>query len=161
MWKTGTSSLRRDAWAVGHNRRYAIGVWAGRFAGAGNAALIGATAAEPLLAGIFNLQGLRTRQPPPPAASWPVRHPLGPPPGQQAALSITSPEEGAVFIAMGPQAIVHPTASYTEGISWFLDGSFVGYGPLPRLPVRPGQHILYCTDKNGAASTVSFQVRSR
>src|SRR4029434_9076959 len=27
MWKTGTSSGRRDAWAVGHNGRHAIGVW--------------------------------------------------------------------------------------------------------------------------------------
>ncbi|MBP8303395.1 MAG: penicillin-binding protein 1C, partial [Phycisphaerae bacterium] len=37
MWKTGTSSGRRDAWALGHNTRYAIGGWMGRSRGTGRA----------------------------------------------------------------------------------------------------------------------------
>ncbi len=49
MWKTGTSSSHRDAWAIGQDGQLAIGVWIGRFSGSGRASYTGATAAEPLL----------------------------------------------------------------------------------------------------------------
>jgi len=55
MWKTRTSSGSRDAWAVGHNYRYAIGVWIGRFRGTGRLEYVGADAAEPLLCRLFCL----------------------------------------------------------------------------------------------------------
>ncbi|QDV06228.1 Penicillin-binding protein 1F [Planctomycetes bacterium Poly30] len=50
MWKTGTSSGHRDAWAVGHNGEFSVGVWVGRFSGAGDPAYVGAEVAEPILA---------------------------------------------------------------------------------------------------------------
>lgn len=46
-WKTGTSSGRRDAWAVGWTTRVAIVVWRGRLDGAGDDALVGARLAVP------------------------------------------------------------------------------------------------------------------
>jgi penicillin-binding protein 1C len=52
-WKTGTSSGFRDAWALGHDERYAIGVWVGHFSGAGDPAFVGAEAASPLLVDLF------------------------------------------------------------------------------------------------------------
>jgi penicillin-binding protein 1C len=54
-WKTGTSSGSRDAWALGHDDRYAVGVWAGRFSGSGDPAFVGSAAAAPLLAEIFEV----------------------------------------------------------------------------------------------------------
>jgi penicillin-binding protein 1C len=53
-WKTGTSYGRRDAWSVGYNKRYTIGVWVGNFDGTGAAELTGAEGATPLLFEIFN-----------------------------------------------------------------------------------------------------------
>lgn len=53
-WKTGTSYGRRDAWSIGYNRRYTVGVWVGNFSGAGAADLTGAETATPLLFRIFN-----------------------------------------------------------------------------------------------------------
>ncbi len=53
-WKTGTSYGRRDAWSIGFNDRYTIGVWTGNFSGKGNAAISGAEIATPLLFRIFN-----------------------------------------------------------------------------------------------------------
>lgn len=53
-WKTGTSYGRRDAWSIGYNKRYTVGVWVGNFSGAGVADLSGATTATPLLFKIFN-----------------------------------------------------------------------------------------------------------
>lgn len=54
-WKTGTSYGRRDAWAIGYNVDYTIGVWVGNFRGQGNPALNGAEAATPLLFDLFGL----------------------------------------------------------------------------------------------------------
>ncbi|WP_460977181.1 penicillin-binding protein 1C [Spirosoma knui] len=53
-WKTGTSYGRRDAWSIGYNRRYTIGVWVGNFSGTGVAELSGANTATPLLFQLFN-----------------------------------------------------------------------------------------------------------
>lgn len=53
-WKTGTSSGKRDAWAIGYNTHYTVGVWIGNFDGKGSPYLIGSEAAVPLLFAIFN-----------------------------------------------------------------------------------------------------------
>ena len=54
-WKTGTSYGRRDAWSIGYNQRYTIGVWVGNFSGMGVAELSGANTATPLLFQLFNV----------------------------------------------------------------------------------------------------------
>jgi penicillin-binding protein 1C len=53
-WKTGTSFGKRDAWAVGFNPDYTIGVWMGNFDGKGAPELSGAEMAVPLLFELFN-----------------------------------------------------------------------------------------------------------
>ncbi len=53
-WKTGTSYGRRDAWSIGYNRHYTIGVWVGNFSGMGVPELSGANTATPLLFQLFN-----------------------------------------------------------------------------------------------------------
>jgi penicillin-binding protein 1C len=53
-WKTGTSYGKRDAWAIGFNQNYTIGVWMGNFDGGGSPHLSGAEAAVPLLFDLFN-----------------------------------------------------------------------------------------------------------
>jgi penicillin-binding protein 1C len=53
-WKTGTSYGRRDAWSIGYNPEYTVGVWMGNFDGTGVADLSGSECATPLLFRIFN-----------------------------------------------------------------------------------------------------------
>lgn len=53
-WKTGTSYGRRDAWSIGYNKNYTVGVWVGNFSGQGIPELSGASIATPLLFKIFN-----------------------------------------------------------------------------------------------------------
>lgn len=53
-WKTGTSYGRKDAWSIGYNKRYTIGVWLGNFSGQGVPELSGANTATPLLFRLFN-----------------------------------------------------------------------------------------------------------
>ena len=53
-WKTGTSYGRRDAWSIGYNKKYTVGVWLGNFSGVGVNELSGANTATPLMFRIFN-----------------------------------------------------------------------------------------------------------
>ncbi|HVU83689.1 MAG TPA: hypothetical protein VHC50_02540, partial [Puia sp.] len=53
-WKTGTSFGRRDAWSIGYNQHFTVGVWCGNFSAQGIPELSGANTATPLLFKIFN-----------------------------------------------------------------------------------------------------------
>jgi len=53
-WKTGTSYGFRDAWAIGSNNSYTIGVWAGRPDGTPIPGHYGAITAAPILFSIFD-----------------------------------------------------------------------------------------------------------
>ena len=53
-WKTGTSYGRRDAWSIGYNKQFTVGVWTGNFSAQGIPELSGANIATPLLFKIFN-----------------------------------------------------------------------------------------------------------
>ena len=61
-WKTGTSYGRKDAWTIGYNPVYTVGVWAGNFSGEGSPELVGAETAAPLLFEIFD-ELMRGREP--------------------------------------------------------------------------------------------------
>ncbi len=54
-WKTGTSYGYRDAWAVGLNARYLIGIWTGRPDGTPVVGQFGFASAVPLLNQVNNL----------------------------------------------------------------------------------------------------------
>lgn len=53
-WKTGTSFGLRDAWAIGSNGRYTVGVWVGNADGEAANFLSGQTSAAPLLFNVFD-----------------------------------------------------------------------------------------------------------
>jgi penicillin-binding protein 1C len=64
-WKTGTSQGYRDAWTFVFNQQYLVGVWLGNNSGESSPWLIGAQAALPVAAAIFErLEQKNT-------ASWP------------------------------------------------------------------------------------------
>jgi len=53
-WKTGTSYGHKDAWALGFNGRYMVGVWVGNEGGEGRFDLTGITKAAPVMFKLFN-----------------------------------------------------------------------------------------------------------
>lgn len=53
-WKTGTSTGNRDAWCFAYTSEITVGVWFGNKDGSGSPALVGAEAAAPCAAAIFN-----------------------------------------------------------------------------------------------------------
>jgi penicillin-binding protein 1C len=56
-WKTGTSTGRRDAWAVGSGPHHTVAVWLGNLNNRGSGSLVGAEVAGPLL---FDVLGALT-----------------------------------------------------------------------------------------------------
>ena len=54
-WKTGTSFGFRDAWAIGVNSEYVVGVWVGNADGEGRPGLTGTSVAAPILFDVFDL----------------------------------------------------------------------------------------------------------
>ncbi len=157
MWKTGTSSARRDAWALGHNTRFAIGVWVGRPDGAGDATLTGHEVAEPLLAKLFTLAALRQDNPPPPATPSAVKTPPMKP--ASGRVRIVSPGDGTSLLAPDGVAEVFPRADREAGLVWLLDDRPLGEGEMRPLKLAPGRHELRCVDSDGGADAVRIEVR--
>lgn len=56
-WKTGTSYGLRDAWSIGSNSHYTVGVWAGNAGGEPAPALTGSSSAAPVMFDVFDLLG--------------------------------------------------------------------------------------------------------
>jgi membrane carboxypeptidase/penicillin-binding protein PbpC len=164
MWKTGTSSGRRDAWAVGHNHRFAVGVWVGDFTGQGHVDLVGALAAEPLLAALFASPMLRTDSTPEPHRTWAVTRPLSPPVETADKLCITSPADGAIYLANGDFALIAPRVRDASGaadapLTWYVNGIALPPGCQDRLELPRGQYELRCADHAGRWTAVTFVVR--
>jgi len=54
-WKTGTSYGFKDAWSIGVNHNYVVGIWIGNADGNGRPQLVGVNAAAPLMFSVFDL----------------------------------------------------------------------------------------------------------
>ncbi len=159
MWKTGTSSGHRDAWALGHNGRYAIGVWVGRFSGAGHIDYVGQEAAEPLLAKLFAAAEFRTAQHPSPAPTWVVSRPYSLTQPATAPLRITTPTRGDIFLSAAGPVVIKPATNREADARWFLNGRLVAEHRPEPLELHPGRYELRCVDPQGQASAVEFSVQ--
>ncbi|HUU43375.1 MAG TPA: hypothetical protein VMX57_06320, partial [Planctomycetota bacterium] len=161
MWKTGTSSGRRDAWAVGHNGRFAVGVWVGRFRGTGRLAFVGVESAEPILAALFEVPELRAVRMPDAPEPLVVHRPLAKPPEVADLLDITSPSPDDTFLALDDTAVIRPRVNRPEGThAWFLNGRLVAPERAGRLELAPGRYELRCVAPDGQWSSVRFTVVS-
>mgnify|MGYP003971574323 FL=1 len=158
MRKTGTSSGRRDAWAVGHNGKYAVGVWVGRLSGMGDEAYVGAKVAEPVLARIFDLSKIRVTEAPEKPIPWTVSRPI-PLPGEDLKLSILSPESGAVYRKLDDFLEIRPKANLDGELLWFLNGSPLVGTAVNRTAVGIGRHELLCLMPTGTYARSRFEVR--
>ncbi len=91
-WKTGTSVGFRDAWAIGLDPDWTIGVWVGNADGEGRAGLVGVKAAGPLLFALFDLV--------PPAKAW------FPQPLDDLDYAVVCPESGMLAAPSCPRDTV-------------------------------------------------------
>lgn len=159
MWKTGTSASRRDALAVGHNRRVAVGVWVGRFSGGGDFAYTGRTSAEPLMVELLTHPLLAHPAAPPPAPIVAVHRPMTFTDERADSLHITAPADGARFVAWEGRVALTAKAQ-GQPTSWFLNGQLIASAGPPRLDLAPGRYELTCLGPNRERHAIRFEVTS-
>ena len=158
-WKTGTSSGRRDAWAIGHNGRYAIGVWVGNFHGGGHLEFVGRETAEPILSRLFQSKSLSAVVAGSTYEKWEVQNPLPRPVEAEGKIAILSPRNDAAFLALNGTAVIHPTVSCREAITWFHNGQVLTEDDASRLIVSRGSHELRAVSISGQSASVQFVVK--
>ncbi|WP_237155570.1 penicillin-binding protein 1C [Oryzibacter oryziterrae] len=176
--KTGTSYGYRDAWAMGYDGRYAVGVWVGRPDGAPMPGLMGVDVAVPILADTYVRLGGATRLPPPPpgmlkATTSQLPLPLQHLRGARSAVvdrdtgpAIAYPPTGTHvdlgFQAGAPQPLELKLRNGKAPFTWFADGVPVAREPWSRqfsfLPKGQGFVTLSVVDAEGRADRVTVFV---
>lgn len=176
--KTGTSYGYRDAWAMGYDGRYVVGVWVGRPDGAPLPGLMGVDVAVPILADAFVRAGGTTRLPPEPPGLVKVSNAELPPPlqrlrGARAAVAardagpeIAYPPAGAHvdlgFRAGSPQPLALKVRNGRGPFTWLADGAPVAREPWARqfsyFPKGAGFVTLSVIDGEGRADRVTVFV---
>jgi penicillin-binding protein 1C len=133
-FKTGTSYGYRDAWSVGFDGRYTIGVWVGRPDGAPVPGLVGRTAAAPILFDAFARTG-----------KLPAALPK-PPKGALLASNARLPLPLRRFRPVGE--LVRSGGEQAPHIQFPLNGSRIdvaGAGDVQSMPVKVAGGVLPMT----------------
>ena len=180
-FKTGTSYGYRDAWAVGFDGRYTIGVWVGRPDGAPVTGLTGRTAAAPLLFDAFaRVPGKPQALPQPPRGSLVASTAKLPPPlrrfaAHEAAGEAMTPSVKILFPPHGASLelsaidgtpldpVAMKIAGGTPPLNIMMNGMPLGSerrsGTFFFAPDGPGFVRLTVTDATGAADSVVVRLQ--
>ncbi|SIS52944.1 penicillin-binding protein 1C [Roseivivax lentus] len=169
-YKTGTSYGHRDAWALGYDGGFVVGVWIGRADGTPVPGAFGGDTAAPLLfEAMGHLRGDAVPMPPPPADTLLLSNAELPRPLQRfadrgqarAGLAITFPPDGAILEGTGtlPVKLEGARPPYTL----LLNGAPVATGlrtPQTILDAAPpGYSVLSVIDAGGRAARASILIR--
>lgn len=133
-WKTGTSYGYRDAWALGVNARYTIGIWVGRPDGTPVAGQFGFATAVPMLHQVNNLLLASLRQ-----SGQGI--PLDPRPASVSRAVICWP---------GGQPLPAGDSNCRQRrLGWVLDGTMPPTLPAPGQESAQGSQPLVWLNANG------------
>jgi penicillin-binding protein 1C len=181
-FKTGTSYGYRDAWAVGYDRRYTVGVWIGRPDGTAVPGLVGRTVAAPVLFDAFGRLGGEPEALPMPPFTLQATTATLPPPLRhvrqdvpktilstvQAPLRIAFPLDGSrLDLGFSQAAQDRPSLRLKASggvppLTWMVDGAPVETGSLRReaswAPDGAGFVRLSVMDARGTTDSVVVRV---
>ena len=172
-FKTGTSYGYRDAWSIGFNGRYTVGVWVGRPDGAPVPGLFGRAAAAPILFDVFAQLGAPVAPPHPPKGvlvtsnaklppplrhfqpgrlagdtARPPLHIIYPPDGARLELSTTDGQPDLVILKVANA--MAPLTLLVNGVPKLAEGR----GTLFFQPGGPGFSRVTVMDASGAADSI-------
>lgn len=177
-YKTGTSYGYRDAWAVGYDRRFTVGVWVGRPDGTAVPGLIGRLVAAPILFDAYSRLSVEPEALPMPPFVLQARTATLPPPLRhvrkdvpktiastvEAPLRITFPLDGSrvdLGLSDAPEekgSLALKASGGVPPLTWLVDGAPVAMGSLRReafwQPEGAGFTRLSVIDARGAIDSV-------
>jgi len=169
-FKTGTSYGFRDAWAIGFDAKYTVGVWVGRPDGTPMPGVTGLSAAAPLLFRIFDalpgggqhsLAVVKTDF----SKAPPNLQRLGAASGPQDVLALRFPVDGTLvpFESDG-SALPLQVDGGRRPYTWLIDGAPLVIGAPTRRtswePPGPGFYTVSVIDATGAAARASIEIRA-
>jgi penicillin-binding protein 1C len=184
-YKTGTSYGFRDAWAVGFDRDYTIGIWVGRPDGSFSPGRMGRDAAAPVLYAAFGMlpppSAEALRRAPPPAGTLiatqselppglkrlrPRRaDPLALASAERSGPRLTLPLNGStVEVARGSDGTLPTVLLQAQGgtmpLTWLVNGVPIGTSPFRRQaewqPDGLGRASVTVIDAAGRAVSADF-----
>lgn len=147
-YKTGTSYGFRDAWAIGYDRDYTVGVWVGRPDGSFSPGRMGREAAAPLVFAAFSML--------PPPGPEALRRPPPPPGTLVASQSELPPGLKRLRPRRGGDIATIATGRETLRLAAPLDGSTV---EVPRL--EDGGLSTVLLRATGGTMPLTFLVNGR
>jgi penicillin-binding protein 1C len=177
-FKTGTSYGYRDAWAVGYDRRFTIGVWVGRPDGTAVPGLVGRLIAAPILFDAYARLGVEPEALAVPPYALQATTATLPPPLRhirqdvpktiastvQAPLKIAFPLDGSrVDLGLSHPSdergsLVLKVSGGVPPLTWMVDGAPVEIGTLRReafwQPEGAGFVRLSVIDARGATDSI-------
>lgn len=177
-FKTGTSYGYRDAWAVGYDRRFTIGIWVGRPDGTAVPGLVGRLIAAPILFDAYARLGVEPEALAVPAYALQATTATLPPPLRhirqdvpktivstvQAPLKIAFPLDGSrVDLGLSHPSdergsLVLKVSGGVPPLTWMVDGAPVEISTLRReafwQPERAGFVRLSVIDARGATDSI-------
>ncbi len=181
-FKTGTSYGYRDAWAVGYDKNYTVGVWVGRPDGTAVPGLIGRLVAAPILFDAYGRLGVEPEALAMPSFALQATTATLPPPLRhvrkdvpkniastiQAPLKIAFPLDGSrVDLGLTQEheekgSLVLKASGGMPPLTWMVDGAPVGTGTLRREtfwePEGAGFVRLSVIDAKGATDSVLVRI---
>ncbi len=173
-YKTGTSYGFRDAWAIGYDARYTVGVWVGRPDGGASNGRTGANSAAPLLFTVFELlPAEEPADPEPPAGVILAGHAqlprhlqwLSPEQRGDDRPRIVFPPDESRLPWNESSIIVLKAQGGTRPYHWVIDGEIVPGGSLSGRvqwkPKGPGQARVVLIDGQGRRARVRLWLEAR
>jgi len=181
-FKTGTSYGYRDAWAVGFDRRFTVGVWVGRPDGGAVPGLVGRGLAAPILFDAYARLGVEPEPVPRPPHALVATTASLPPPLRHlrkdapktiasttsAPLTIAFPLDGSRVELVpgsageGPGSLALKASGGVLPLTWLVNGAPLG-GPEPRRqsswqPDGAGFARVSVMDAQGASASVMVRL---
>jgi penicillin-binding protein 1C len=179
-YKTGTSYGFRDAWAIGYDATYTVGIWVGRPDGTPLPGQYGSSTAAPLLFDTFELlpntnerttdsvsADNRTFAELPPALQYfdrPARlMQIG---ARKKALAVVFPKNGSILeLNDDKHRLIFEANGGRRPLQWFVDGTPLKQNRWTRrvsfTPESVGFYQVTVVDKNGASARAKFRVVTR
>ena len=168
-YKTGTSYGYRDAWSLGYDAEWTVGVWVGRADGTPLPGVHGRAVAAPILFRVFDELPRSTRPTiaPPPDALLAWDRATLPPGLRDLGRGTRDPGPRVLFplpdtsVLMTGRAIPLEAGGGRPPYTWLIDGAPLATGVTSRgqwQPPGPGFVLATVLDADGRADRVRFRV---
>jgi penicillin-binding protein 1C len=159
-YKTGTSYGFRDAWSIGYDSQYVVGIWVGRADGTPCPGYHGRQIAAPLMMQVFNYLGVNpvsiNEQHQPMQNQRPLRFQES----KKQDFSITMPKKSTTLCVPDGDH-VYLQANSDDVVLWYVNGTYIGESKTAYswTPKSAGFYQITAVNAKNAIDTCHIEVR--